>query len=263
MQKEMYMAKTETKNEDVVNHPDHYKAGKYECLDIMIERFGKKAVADFCICNVFKYTFRSGNKQPKISIEKAKWYLEKYMELAPEFYEEWRMCDNGLYEVSSLGNVRRVGSDKNRQKIVLKNGYETVILSINGKVSCHYVHRLIAKAFLPNPNNLREINHKNHIRTDNRVENLEWCTGEYNMQDAHGISIYVYNLEGDFIEKFPSVRKCEECFNFGHSSINRYIDTDTPKGNLLFYTTKVSNEYLDKIINKYTPLNLELLENEK
>ena len=184
------------------------------------------------------------------------------MELAPEFYEEWKICDNGLYEVSSLGNVRRVGSDKNRKKIVLKNGYETVMFSVNGKVSCHYVHRLVAKAFLPNSNNLREITHKNHIRTDNRVENLEWCTGEYNMQDAHGTPIYVYNLEGDFIEKFLSVRKCEESFNFGHSSISRYVDTNTPRGNLLFYTTRVSREYLDKIINKYVPLNLELIDNE-
>ena len=82
-------------------------------FELGIDIFGKKAVADFCKCNVFKYTFRSGEKQPKTSIEKAKWYLEKYMELAPEFIEEWKICKNGIYEVSSLGNIRRVGNDKN------------------------------------------------------------------------------------------------------------------------------------------------------
>lgn len=233
--------------EELVNHPNHYKSNKYECIDLMVDIFGKKAVADFCKCNVFKYTFRSGEKQPKTSIEKAKWYLEKYMELAPEFNEEWRICKNGIYEVSSLGNIRRVGNDKNRKKVVLKNGYETIIFSINGDVSCNYVHRLVAEAFIPNPNNYKEINHKNHIRTDNRIENLEWCTGTYNVQEAKGQKIYVYTLEGEFIDVFPSIRKCEEYFNYGHSSLDKYIDTNNPRGNLLFFTSEVSNKYINNI----------------
>lgn len=56
-----------------------------------------------------------------------------------------------------------------------------VVLSINNAPKSCYVHRLVAEAFIPNPNNLPCINHKNEDKTDNRVENLEWCTQKYNV----------------------------------------------------------------------------------
>lgn len=235
-------------DEDMVNNPSHYQSMDAEhnidCITAMQAAFGKKAVSIFCKLNVFKYTYRSPNKQPVESIKKAQWYLNKYMELAPEFMEEWRPSTDGVYEVSNLGNVRRIGSQENRKKVTLKNGYDTVMFSINGKVTCKYVHRLVAEAFIPNPNNYPEINHKNHIRTDNRMDNLEWCDRKQNVQDAIGIVLYVYNTDGDYLGKYNSIRDCEKEFGIGHRSLDSYIDTSKPKGNLLFYTS-FKGDYLE------------------
>lgn len=67
---------------DNVNHPSHYETGNFECIDAMIETQGKEAVMDFCICNAFKYIYRHNNKNGVEDIKKAKWYLDKYIELA-------------------------------------------------------------------------------------------------------------------------------------------------------------------------------------
>ncbi len=75
---------------DVVNHPDHYCTGKYECILVMTEVFGAKAVQDFCRCNAFKYLYRSDRKNGIEDIKKAQWYLNKYIEL-----EEMNNGQNG------------------------------------------------------------------------------------------------------------------------------------------------------------------------
>lgn len=65
---------------DNVNHPSHY-AGKFECIDVMIETQGVEAVKAFCLCNAFKYLYRHNRKENEVSIDKALWYLNKYVEL--------------------------------------------------------------------------------------------------------------------------------------------------------------------------------------
>lgn len=67
---------------DVVNHPTHYETGKFECIDVMEETQGKEAVMDFCVCNAMKYLYRHKRKNGIEDIKKAKWYIEKYIELA-------------------------------------------------------------------------------------------------------------------------------------------------------------------------------------
>lgn len=71
-----------TSTNDNVNHPSHYETGNFECIDVMIETQGKEAVMGFCICNAFKYIYRHNNKNGVEDIKKAKWYLDKYIELA-------------------------------------------------------------------------------------------------------------------------------------------------------------------------------------
>ena len=66
---------------DDINYPAHYTAGDIECIDALRAAFGKDAVADFCRCNAFKYLWRSPLKEPRKSIDKAIWYLNKYKEL--------------------------------------------------------------------------------------------------------------------------------------------------------------------------------------
>ena len=97
--------------------------------------------------------------------------------------EEWRAVPGyeGLYEVSNKGNVRNV-----RRNTLLRlskdcYGYIQVSLYKNGRRTGLRVHRLVTEAFLPNPDNLPEVNHKDEDKTNNRVENLEWCDHKYNM----------------------------------------------------------------------------------
>lgn len=93
----------------------------------------------------------------------------------------WKDIENyeGLYQVNELGEVKSKGRIlKPRPNGV---GYFQVALYKNGIRKDFYVHRLVAKAFIPNPDNLPEVNHKDENKSNNTVENLEWCSAEYNI----------------------------------------------------------------------------------
>lgn len=66
---------------DNVYHPSHYTSGSTECIEAMISAFGEEAVANFCLCNVFKYLWRHKKKNGLEDIQKASWYLSKYEKL--------------------------------------------------------------------------------------------------------------------------------------------------------------------------------------
>lgn len=69
---------------DNVNHPPHYTQGNIEAIDAMISAFGVDAVKTYCHINAFKYLWRSDHKNGKEDIEKAMWYLRKYLKLSEE-----------------------------------------------------------------------------------------------------------------------------------------------------------------------------------
>lgn len=71
-------------NDDKVNHPSHYNQGGIECIDAMVSAFGKEAVGNFCICNAFKYVWRTKQKNGIEDVDKAVWYLTKYKELTAD-----------------------------------------------------------------------------------------------------------------------------------------------------------------------------------
>ena len=70
---------------EMVNHPDHYKTGKFECIDVMLEIFGPQATMDFCLLNSFKYLYRCNAKgRTDEDIAKARWYIDKYLEIGKD-----------------------------------------------------------------------------------------------------------------------------------------------------------------------------------
>jgi len=81
--KEAYEIITKRNKEqpDNVNHPKHYETGKFECIDVMVETQGKIAVQSYCICAAFKYLYRHMRKNGLEDIKKARWYLDKFIEL--------------------------------------------------------------------------------------------------------------------------------------------------------------------------------------
>ena len=87
----------------------------------------------------------------------------------------------GLYKVSNTGKIFSVVTNKELSVIQKKDGYTCISLCDKDHNKKQYrIHQLVAKAFIPNPNNLPMINHKNEIKNDNRVENLEWVTAQQN-----------------------------------------------------------------------------------
>lgn len=156
--------------------------------------------------------------------------------------EVWKSHpDIDIIEVSSFGRVRtldRLGSRKNgtysKKGRVLKpwdngNGYLLVHIPINGKQVAKYVHRLVAETFIPNPDILPEINHKDGNRAHNRVDNLEFCTHSYNIQYREkygktlGKPIYAINLATLKVSQFQSQHEASRILGLSQGNINSVI----------------------------------------
>ena len=89
------------------------------------------------------------------------------------------------YYATEDGEIYSTKTNKFLKQRLSKNGYKYVNLSINNKCKTYQVHRLIALVYIPNPNNLPQVNHKNGIKIQNNVENLEWVTSLENVRHAH------------------------------------------------------------------------------
>lgn len=118
----------------------------------------------------------------------------------------------GYYLVDTLGNVISMPKYQgryfhNKYQIltpkVTNCGYLAVALSKDGTTKEYLVHRLVAKAFLPNPEDLPEVNHINGVKTDNRLENLEWCTRSYNQ--IHAIKNNISGIRDITLSKLDKI----------------------------------------------------------
>lgn len=143
----------------------------------------------------------------------------------------------GYYEVDQFGRVfgldrSIVVVDGNRtytknltgkqmKQSMHDKGYKTVSLTKDGKTTMLFVHRIVAQAFLPNPDNLPMINHKDEDKTNNFLENLEWCTAKYNANYGTGIERHARKIRGRESEKKIAViqRSIDGYFMNWHSSV--------------------------------------------
>ena len=138
----------------------------------------------------------------------------------------------GIYEISSFGRVRskerkvpnKGGFSPIKEKILSFGdckGYYTVILSKWGKHKTYRVNRLVAEAFLPNPNNYPMVNHKNEIKLDNRVDNLEWCDAQYNADYSISKPVEVINTLTQEKFYFKSSTSAGKMLKIDQSNISR------------------------------------------
>lgn len=140
---------------------------------------------------------------------------------------------NNEYLVSNLGNVKSLKNNIIMKPSKLYNGYLTIPLSKNGYTIRYTVHRLVAQTFIPNISNKPQVNHKNGIRTDNRVENLEWCTVKENIYDAikrNGSKGYInvggqpkkveqYTLDNILIKEWNSIKEAGKELHINQGNI--------------------------------------------
>lgn len=143
--------------------------------------------------------------------------------------ENWKNVAGyeGLYQVSDLGRVKSLKYGKVR---ILKpqpdgDGYPYVTLCREGKRKLIHIHRLVAKAFIPNPLNLPVVNHKDENPKNNTVDNLEWCTVKYNnnygtCKARRSKVVLQYDKSGNLVREWPSTKEVQRQTGFAQSNIS-------------------------------------------
>ena len=155
--------------------------------------------------------------------------------------EVWKEIEGyeGKYQVSNFGRVKSLNYSNTGEEHILKQGktgrdkdYYCVGLSKNGKLKSYLVHRLVAIAFIQNPNNLPQVNHKDEDKSNNCVWNLEWCDNDYNSnygtrneKVAKSKNRKTYQYKGDVLvavwdNALIPAQKYGYCVNLIYDSIN-------------------------------------------
>ena len=151
--------------------------------------------------------------------------------------EHWKDIQDyeGLYQVSDMGRVRNIRTGRILKPGIDRYGYLLVVLYKNGKAKTKNVHRLVAQTFIPNTDRLPCVNHKDENKLNNRVENLEWCTHQYNntygnrpkrcsekMMDkpqSKPIAQYTFDLPCELIKVWPSLMEIERQLGYSAGNI--------------------------------------------
>ena len=172
----------------------------------------------------------------------------------------------GLYQISNFGNVKSLNYNHTCKEKLLKqmlqnHGYFCV--SLFKPLKRFQIHRLVAEAFIPNPDNLPQVNHKDEDKANNHVGNLEWCTYKYNINYGSrnkrisesllnhpdkSKKVYQYTLDGKFVKEWESIRECARngfdrgdvysCCRGGRFKNNKWVNVTQHKGYRWSYEKK-------------------------
>jgi hypothetical protein len=148
--------------------------------------------------------------------------------------EIWKDIEGyeGLYQISNIGNIKSLDYNNTKKEKIMKvstrkDGYQSIVLTKNGKPKQFYIHRLVAETFIPNPDNLPLINHKDCNPSNNTVSNIEWASYSHNNSyDGAGRKrreaarknnsfnapkyCYVYNESGKLLKKCSSMKEASD-----------------------------------------------------
>lgn len=131
----------------------------------------------------------------------------------------------GFYKISSKGRLYSIKKNKILKPYTNKQGYRCIGLQHDNNIYYTSIHRLVAKAFIPNPDNLPQVNHKDENPSNNNVDNLEWCTSQYNINygnrnnkiSAKAQPVSQYTKDHVFIAEYPSIPYIAKHFNYDYS----------------------------------------------
>lgn len=136
----------------------------------------------------------------------------------------------GLYAVTSCGKVYSYKRQKFLKACGEKDDYQIVWLCKDGEGKSWYVHRLVAMTFLPNPDNLPQVNHKDEHKDHNCLNNLEWCSSKYNLNygtRTQRVKKPVYCIELDKV--YPSIYEAAKSFELNSSNLCSHLSKNCPK----------------------------------
>lgn len=155
----------------------------------------------------------------------------------------------GLYKVSNTGKIFSVVTNRELSVIQKKDGYTCISLCDKDHNKKQYrIHQLVAKAFIPNPNNLPMINHKNEIKNDNRVENLEWVTAQQNSS---------YGSRPERVsEKLKGVPKSKEAIKKRLTTMKEKLNNMTKEERQAMFGREITDKQKEILSNAHKKENL-------
>ena len=230
-------------NRDIFSLDDPKVARLKEIIETKLSQVDRTIILLYADCQSFRELGRKMNLSHMTCYKEISRIRRLIIEEYDKMTTEWRPVKGyeGLYEVSNKGEVRslprqvsmtmkgvqttsfRPGKVLRPQKTPLN--YQQVVLSKDNRQRHKLVHRLVAEAFIPNPNNLPQINHLDECPGNNRVENLEWCTAKENGSYGKRPSKYMrkveqYSLQGEKIATYRSLAEAAAAVGCSYTHIS-------------------------------------------